>query len=141
LPPLPKKNKQSSTTSNLINGVMGRDEDDASSMSSVSTMGTVPVSGVVEQKLGNLKVRDHRRSASALSLGRESPRASTDSLRPKIGSTPGTPKPNGTGDVSTFPHSPKTHIILIVSSPSSSGAKTNASPSEHFSEHCSVIPR
>jgi hypothetical protein len=105
LPPLPKKNKQSSTTSNLINGVMGRDEDDASSMSSVSTMGTVPVSGVVEQKLGNLKVRDHRRSASALSLGRESPRASTDSLRPKIGSTPGTPKPNGTGDVSTFPHS------------------------------------
>lgn len=40
LPPLPKKNKQSSTASNLLSGLTGRgDDDDASSISSVSTMG------------------------------------------------------------------------------------------------------
>lgn len=43
LPPMPKKNKQSSTASNLLSGITGRgDDDDASSISSVSTMGTVP---------------------------------------------------------------------------------------------------
>lgn len=40
LPPMPKKNKQSSTASNLLNGITGGGNgDDASSMSSVSTMG------------------------------------------------------------------------------------------------------
>lgn len=43
LPPMPKKNKQSSTASNLLGGLTGRgDDDDASSISSVSTMGTIP---------------------------------------------------------------------------------------------------
>jgi hypothetical protein len=41
LPPMPRKNKQSSTASNLISGVMGGNDDDASSVSSVSTMGTI----------------------------------------------------------------------------------------------------
>lgn len=42
LPPLPKKNRQSSTAHNLVSGVMGG-EDDASSLSSVSTMGALGV--------------------------------------------------------------------------------------------------
>ena len=40
LPPMPRKNKQSSTASNLISGVIGKD-DDASSLSSVSTIGAL----------------------------------------------------------------------------------------------------
>lgn len=38
---MPKKNKQSSTASNLLKGAMGRgeDDDDNSSVSSVSTVG------------------------------------------------------------------------------------------------------
>jgi hypothetical protein len=43
LPPLPRKNKQSSTASNLLNGITGRGgDDDASSISSVSTTGAAP---------------------------------------------------------------------------------------------------
>jgi PX domain len=40
LPPMPRKNRQSSTASNLISGVIGKD-DDASSVSSVSTIGAL----------------------------------------------------------------------------------------------------
>jgi len=40
LPPLPKKNKTSSTSTGLLGTVMGKgDDSDASSVSSVSTMG------------------------------------------------------------------------------------------------------
>lgn len=54
LPPMPKKNKQSSTASNLISGITGGGADsDASSVSSVSTMGTMPQ---VQQSMKNLTV-------------------------------------------------------------------------------------
>merc|ERR1711939_857784 len=73
---MPKKNKQSSTASNLLSGITGRgDDDDASSISSVSTMGTVPQ---VASSMNTLSVKDHRRSPSSASFGRNSPRASVD---------------------------------------------------------------
>jgi hypothetical protein len=110
LPPMPKKNKQSSTASNLLRGAMGRDDDDddISSVSSVSTMGAV---APVEQGMKNLSVRggqtytpllryvtdckDHRRSASAVSLnlGRASPRPSID--KRSMDGRPLTPASNG----------------------------------------------
>jgi hypothetical protein len=71
---MPKKNKQSSTASNLL-GAVGGNDDDASSVSSVSTMGTLGV----ETPMKNLSVKDHRRNASQNSLlGRASPRSSVD---------------------------------------------------------------
>ncbi|CZT45753.1 probable membrane coat complex Retromer, subunit VPS5/SNX1, Sorting nexins, and related PX domain-containing proteins [Rhynchosporium secalis] len=76
LPPMPKKNKQSSTASNLLSGLTGRgDDDDASSISSVSTIGTAPTSS-----MNTLSVKDrlHRRTPSAVSLSRKSPRTSVD---------------------------------------------------------------
>ncbi|KAH9214537.1 hypothetical protein DL95DRAFT_300483 [Leptodontidium sp. 2 PMI_412] len=76
LPPMPKKNKQSSTASNLLGGLTGRgDDDDASSISSVSTMGTIPQ---VTSSMNTLSVQDHRRSPSSASFGRNSPRVSVD---------------------------------------------------------------
>ncbi|KAE8447569.1 hypothetical protein EG329_010699 [Mollisiaceae sp. DMI_Dod_QoI] len=75
LPPMPKKNKQSSTATNLVNGVMGRNDSDASSVSSVSTMGTIPQ---VQQSMNNLAVAGHRKNLSAASIGRASPRSSSD---------------------------------------------------------------
>ncbi|PQE04317.1 PX domain-containing protein [Rutstroemia sp. NJR-2017a BBW] len=74
LPPMPKKNKQSSTASNLISGITGGNSGDASSLSSVSTMATHGT----ENGMKNLSVKDHRRSGSAASFGRSSPRPSTD---------------------------------------------------------------
>lgn len=59
LPPMPRKNKQSSTASNLINGVMGGgggSDDDASSLSSVSTIGAFGA----EPSLRNLTVQGKR---------------------------------------------------------------------------------
>lgn len=50
---MPKKNKQSSTASNLISGAIGGHEDDASSLSSVSTMGGLGV----EQAMKGLTVQ------------------------------------------------------------------------------------
>lgn len=73
LPPLPRKNKQSTTASGLISSLTGGKDDDASSISSVSTMGNAPSEGSGK----NLKVRDHRRSASSISF-RSSPRTSID---------------------------------------------------------------
>ncbi|KAL2070927.1 hypothetical protein VTL71DRAFT_13953 [Oculimacula yallundae] len=76
LPPLPRKNKQSSTASNLLSGITGKgDDDDASSISSVSTMGTVPQA---TSAMNTLSVKDHRRTPSAASFGRSSPRVSVD---------------------------------------------------------------
>ncbi|CZT00464.1 probable membrane coat complex Retromer, subunit VPS5/SNX1, Sorting nexins, and related PX domain-containing proteins [Rhynchosporium agropyri] len=67
LPPMPKKNKQSSTASNLLSGLTGRgDDDDASSISSVSTIGTAPTSSM------------NTLSVKAVSLSRKSPRTSVD---------------------------------------------------------------
>jgi len=102
LPPMPKKNKQSSTASNLLSAVRGGDDSDASSISSVSTMGIPPpintamnnlsVRGkstqfsFLRQKLSNHK--DHRRSPSSNSFGgRASPRTSIDS-RQNLTSSP-----------------------------------------------------
>lgn len=79
LPSLPKKNKQSSTASNLMSSITGKDDDDASSISSVSTMGTMQTDGAASTR--NLLPRDHRRSASASTLGRASPRPSMDGDR------------------------------------------------------------
>lgn len=50
---MPRKNKESSTASNLISGLTGGKGSDASSMSSVSTMGTMGT----ESGLKNLSVR------------------------------------------------------------------------------------
>ncbi|TVY48801.1 PX domain-containing protein [Lachnellula occidentalis] len=84
LPPMPRKNKQSSTASNLLSVVTGGGgDDDNSSLSSVSTMGTMKV----DSSMNNLSIRDHRRTPSKSSFGRSSPRPSTDSGRP----TPATP--------------------------------------------------
>lgn len=80
LPPMPKKNKESSTASNLISGITGGKDSDASSMSSVSTMGNLGATSGMK----SLSVRDHRRSGSAASYGRSSPRASTSSPRPSV---------------------------------------------------------
>jgi hypothetical protein len=94
LPPMPKKNKQSSTSSNLLSAVTGGNDSDASSVSSVSTMGIPPPIN----SMNNLSVRgmlhvllilvnpsnpssDHRRSPST-SFGRASPRSSIDSRGP-----------------------------------------------------------
>ena len=40
LPPVPKKNKSSSTTSNIIGSITGANDSDASSVSSISTQMT-----------------------------------------------------------------------------------------------------
>ena len=85
LPTMPRKNKQNSTASNIISGITGKDDDDASSVSSVSTVAT---------DLQKLQVKDNRKSASAFSLGKASPRSSMDGrsvdIRPH---TPITPQP------------------------------------------------
>ncbi|KAF4636909.1 hypothetical protein G7Y89_g1192 [Cudoniella acicularis] len=84
LPPMPRKNKQSSTASNLLSAVKGSDDsdDEHSSISSVSTMGVA-----LDPSIKALSVRDHRRSASSVSFGRSSPRPSTDN-RPSVDTEP-----------------------------------------------------
>lgn len=79
LPPMPKKNKQSSTASNILSAVTPGNDSDASSISSVSTMGIPPA---IKTSMNNLSVRDHRRSPSSTSFGRNSPRSSIDSRGP-----------------------------------------------------------
>lgn len=54
LPPMPRKNKQSSTASNLLSGITGGADSDGSSLSSVSTMDTVQAA---KNGLGKLSVR------------------------------------------------------------------------------------
>ncbi|CAK7211232.1 hypothetical protein SBRCBS47491_001048 [Sporothrix bragantina] len=82
LPPLPRKNK-TSTTSNIISGIMGNNDSDVDSISSASTL-TSPTglgpSGVTEN-LKNLTVREHRRAGSTAS-GKASPRPSLDGVPP-----------------------------------------------------------
>lgn len=79
LPPLPRKNK-SSTVSTFFSG--GVDDDDASSVSSVSTQNT----GMTHDdggSLRNLMATGHRRAAS-LQPDRSSPRASSEHKREHI---------------------------------------------------------
>ncbi|ESZ95045.1 PX domain protein [Sclerotinia borealis F-4128] len=90
LPSMPRKNKESSTASNLLSGITGGKDSDASSMSSVSSMGTMGTMGT-ENGLKNLSVRDHRHSGSAASFGRSSPRLSTSSPRPSVDRRPKPP--------------------------------------------------
>lgn len=88
---MPKKNKQSSTASGLFSGITGGKDEDDSSVSSVSTMGGANL----EPSLKNLAIKsmarkpfftkymlicqkDHSRSPSAASFGRNSPRASME---------------------------------------------------------------
>lgn len=105
LPALPRKNKQSSTASNLFSGMTGRTGSDASSLSSVSTMATSRMDEPVASSasMRNLTVQgkkchtdhsreilkkysDDRRAASANSLGvgTASPRSSTDGRQPGV---------------------------------------------------------
>ncbi|CAK7219712.1 hypothetical protein SEUCBS140593_003987 [Sporothrix eucalyptigena] len=82
LPPLPRKNK-TSTTSNIISGIVGSNDSDDSSISSASTM-TSPTGlgpGGVGESLKNLTVQEHRRAGSTAS-GRASPRTSLDNTTP-----------------------------------------------------------
>lgn len=58
LPGMPRKNKQNSMATNLMSGIRGRD-DDASSISSVSTVGTTQTDTV-----SSLKALGHGRSSS-----------------------------------------------------------------------------
>ena len=101
LPPMPKKNKQSSTTINLLSPITGGHGDETSSMSSVSTMQSdaspamknLSVQGKICMK--NIRIfiadtsEDHRRSGTAASFGRASPRSSVDG-RPLTPATPTT---------------------------------------------------
>ena len=64
LPPMPKKNKQSSTASNLLSAVRGGDDDDNSSVSSVSTMGTMKV----DTSMNNLSIRGMLKSILKLHM-------------------------------------------------------------------------
>ncbi|KAL2756436.1 hypothetical protein ACRALDRAFT_1063620 [Sodiomyces alcalophilus JCM 7366] len=80
LPSLPKKNKSDAKASGLLSGASGNGDDDASSISSVSTQLTnLGVGGETSQ---NLTVQDHRRPGSISS--RASPRASFDSRRSPV---------------------------------------------------------
>jgi len=59
LPPLPKKNKTNSTASNLLGGIVGGRDSEASSISSVSTQLTPPLNGgaSIGDSLKTLSVR------------------------------------------------------------------------------------
>lgn len=83
LPPMPKKNKQSSTAINLLTAVTAGD-DDNSSVSSVSTMGGP---AILDPNIKGLTLRDHRRSPSKTSFVTNSPRQSVE------GRPPPTPSP------------------------------------------------
>lgn len=104
LPPMPRKNKKSSTASNLYHGVMGsNDDDDASSISSVSTMGAPPqdASRKTLSVIGKscfhatlhavLTWSDHRKSGSQSSFARGSPRSSVDGNSPLSPISPRSP--------------------------------------------------
>jgi hypothetical protein len=115
LPPMPKKNKQSSTASNLLSAVKGGDDSDASSISSISTMG---VPQPIQTSMNSLSVRgkstlfsflqqkfdsskDHRKSPSVNSFsGRASPRSSIDSR--SMNQSP-VPAPTPSDEVRCFP--------------------------------------
>lgn len=73
LPPLPKKNKSTTTASGLFSrSTDGADDSDASSVSSASTIFTAAQSGSLADSVKNLTVRDARQNKSA------SPRTSVE---------------------------------------------------------------
>lgn len=67
LPPMPKKNKQNSTTRNLIDGIRGKDDDydDASSVSSQSTTQTG-----FGDKMKNLSVKNSKGSRKWMTISK-----------------------------------------------------------------------
>lgn len=79
LPPLPKKNKSSSTTSNILGSIAGGNDSEASSLSSVSTF--QPGNNGADGNSKLLTVKGHRRTGSSTS-GRSSPRPSADGRPP-----------------------------------------------------------
>ncbi|ETS86423.1 hypothetical protein PFICI_00251 [Pestalotiopsis fici W106-1] len=94
LPPLPKKNKSSTTATGLFsrNGGDG-DDSEASSVSSMSTMPPPSESGGLRESMKNLTVRGHRRELSTTSSRNASPRPSMDGPKsPALNS----PKPDTT---------------------------------------------
>ncbi|KAI4591951.1 hypothetical protein KJ359_012026 [Pestalotiopsis sp. 9143b] len=93
LPPLPKKNKSSTTATGLFSRNGGEDDSDASSVSSMSTMPPPAEAGGLRESMKNLTVRGHRRELSTTSSRNASPRPSMDG--PK---SPGlnSPKPDTT---------------------------------------------
>lgn len=123
LPAVPKKNKQSASTSGLFSGMLGGstplDSDDTGSISSQSTAATragatlgVPgapdagSSATSSMRNLSLKVKDHRRSASGNSLGFATPssRSSADSRRPSA--------PSGADDETVILHRESQRISL-----------------------------
>ncbi|KAI1333410.1 succinate flavoprotein subunit [Xylariaceae sp. FL0255] len=80
LPPLPKKNKSSSTASGLFSRTTeGGDDSDVSSISSVSIQ--PPTGNNLSESVKKLSLRDHRRTRSNVS-DQASPRVSLDDRRP-----------------------------------------------------------
>ncbi|KAG5976148.1 hypothetical protein E4U55_007475 [Claviceps digitariae] len=81
LPPLPKKNKSSTTTSRLWTSWSNADDSDASSLSSVSTRmtGARPQSGGVSSLLLSPKTSSPRPGSTRSIPSNKSPRASVDS--------------------------------------------------------------
>ncbi|KAF7541014.1 hypothetical protein G7054_g914 [Neopestalotiopsis clavispora] len=94
LPPLPKKNKSSTTATGLFSrGGGDGDDSEASSVSSMSTMPPTSEAGGLRESMKNLTVRGHRRELSTTSSRNASPRPSMDGPKsPNLNS----PKPDTT---------------------------------------------
>lgn len=94
LPPLPKKNKSSTTATGLFSrGGGDGDDSEASSVSSMSTMPPASEGGGLRESMKNLTVRGHRRELSTTSSRNASPRPSMDGPKsPNLNS----PKPDTT---------------------------------------------
>ena len=92
LPPLPKKNKSSTTATGLFSrGGGDGDDSEASSVSSMSTMPPASEAGGLRESMKNLTVRGHRRELSTTSSRNASPRPSMDGPKsPNLNS----PKPD-----------------------------------------------
>ncbi|TVY47211.1 PX domain-containing protein [Lachnellula cervina] len=137
LPPMPRKNKQSSTASNLLSAVTGGGDDDNSSLSSVSTMGTMKV----DTSMANLSVRDHRRTPSKASFGRSSPRPSTESGRPYVPSTPATPTtPNSNEPVTLWRENQRISLRAFLRSLLSNPQIASTRAMSEFLSHEPITP-
>ncbi|KAI1166863.1 succinate flavoprotein subunit [Nemania serpens] len=86
LPPLPKKNKSTSTASGLFSRTAdGADDSDISSISSKSTVPPAPQTDGLADPMKNLTVRDHRQNKST-TPNQAPPRASFEGhLRTNVG--------------------------------------------------------
>ncbi|KAL8387779.1 hypothetical protein RB595_009678 [Gaeumannomyces hyphopodioides] len=90
LPPIPKKNKSNSSA--FLGGIMSKEDDDRSSVSSVSTQLTSNASYDGIKTLSVSRIKDHRRTGSGSS--RASPRRSMDDRSVDGRNSPGM-KPDG----------------------------------------------